>query len=158
MPVKLTRGHRLDALMSGITELQKRSVWCGVPAANTQREDGVITNAEIGYINEFGSPRQNIPPRPFLNPAVKDNWSKVCALMQPSLTEPGSTKPLHRTGLYVVSQAKLNIREQRGMAPLKPATIRARQRRRKSGQAGDKALLDTASLLQSIHYLIEGGD
>ncbi len=63
---------RVAALMQAIEMLRHRAVFVGIPAEFAQRDDDApITNAQIGYINEFGSPKQNIPPRPHLVPGVR---------------------------------------------------------------------------------------
>ena len=41
-----------------------------------------IGNAQIGYINEYGSPAQNIPPRPHLQPGVKSVHAETTAKMK----------------------------------------------------------------------------
>lgn len=148
-----TKMNNLKKLFQQMQHLGAQGVLVGIPAEYTKRQDGKITNAEIGYINEFGSPKQHIPPRPFLNPAIQENTEKLAELMKPDLKHPESDKHLDRTGLYAVSAVKRQIRNQVGFVPLKPETIRARRRKRKSGRAGTKALIDTGNLLQSIHYV-----
>lgn len=54
--------------------LTKQEVMVGIPADNGQRSgdlEGPVTNAQLGYIHEHGSPARNIPPRPFLVPGIQ---------------------------------------------------------------------------------------
>lgn len=135
--------------------LETYAVYVGIPSAYTKREDGRITNAEIGYINEFGSPKQHIPPRPFLNPAIRECTPQCAQLLKPDPRFPLDPSKLDKCGLYASAQVKNYIRSQKGMVPLSPKTIAARKRRRVSRKAGTKALIDTANLLQSINYTTE---
>ncbi len=43
----------------------------GIPSEDSERDDVPFGNAGIGYLNEYGSPEQNIPPRPHPAPGVK---------------------------------------------------------------------------------------
>lgn len=150
--------NNLSELFKNMQHLGSQGVLVGIPAEYTKREDGKITNAEIGYINEFGSPKQHIPPRPFLNPALANATPELAKLMVPDVNNPNSTAHLDKTGLYATAQVKKHITNQIGFVPLNPKTIRARQRKRKSGKAGTKALYDTGNLLQSIHYIKDEGN
>jgi hypothetical protein len=72
VPVAVTKDQSAQ-LIEAITALTRRRVMIGIPAEDAKREaadGGGITNAQIGYINEFGMPDKNIPPRPHLIPAV----------------------------------------------------------------------------------------
>ena len=146
------RLDNIKATFKDMAQLASQGVLVGIAATDAKRKDGKITNAQIGYINEFGSPRQGIPPRPFLNPALQEAAPELAKLMQPDFENLESTKHLDKAGLYAVTQVRRHITEQIGMAPLSPLTIKNRQRKRKSGQAGTKALYDTGNLLQSINY------
>ena len=78
---KVTR--ELKEKFREMRHLETYAVYVGIPSAYTKREDGRITNAEIGYINEFGSPKQHIPPRPFLNPAIRECTPQCAQLLKP---------------------------------------------------------------------------
>ncbi len=64
---------RVAALTQAIEMLQHRAVFVGIPAEFAQRDDGAgdVNNAAIGYWNEFGIPKRNIPPRPHLVPGIR---------------------------------------------------------------------------------------
>lgn len=62
-----------------INYLKNRNILVGIPSfsAKNSRDDTKLTNAQIGYINEFGSPAKNIPARPFLRPGVKEQQPEI---------------------------------------------------------------------------------
>ncbi len=58
-------------------ELSNLDVLVGVPEAKSDRKDDVeINNAELVYIHTNGSPVNNIPPRPIIEPAIEDRENK----------------------------------------------------------------------------------
>lgn len=66
-----TRVDNAQAILDALKSLTKKDVLVGIPAEDSDRDDVSFGNAGIGYINEYGSPAQNIPPRPHLVPGVK---------------------------------------------------------------------------------------
>lgn len=73
--VVVDKSKSLEAALKALTE---REVLVGIPAEKAQRqaapendEDAALTNAQLGYIHEHGSPARNIPARPFLDPGIK---------------------------------------------------------------------------------------
>ncbi|MBU9534714.1 hypothetical protein KTE49_30225, partial [Burkholderia multivorans] len=57
---------RLDEVLKSISGLMQKEVLVGVPDSTAGRKDEgePLSNAEIGYILEHGSPANNIPERP----------------------------------------------------------------------------------------------
>ena len=47
-----------------------------VGVKNDQHANSNLTVAQIGQIHENGAPKRNIPARPFLSPAVRNNATK----------------------------------------------------------------------------------
>ena len=69
--VRVTR-DRVSEVLSAVTKLVGREVLVGIPEDNTERVNGdEATNAQLGYVHEFGSPAKNIPARPFLIPGTE---------------------------------------------------------------------------------------
>ena len=65
---------RWSDVVRGIETLTSLRVLVGIPEENAERDpkDGQgITNAAIGYINEWGLPEKNIPARPHLVPGLQ---------------------------------------------------------------------------------------
>jgi len=69
-------------LKETLTELANKRVLVGVPEDKAQRKDGKINNAQIGYLNEFGSPSQNIPARDHLRVGVKAAKDEVAKCLE----------------------------------------------------------------------------
>lgn len=145
---------KIKELYVKIDKQIKKGVYVGIPSTKTKRKKGEpISNSEIAYINEFGSPVNNIPARPFLYPTLQREHAQIVKILKP-LEIFNLYQNLEKAGLYASSQVKKTITEQIGFTPLSPKTIRARELKRVSGLAGDKALLDTGQLRQSITYIV----
>lgn len=155
MSLKITR-DRVPDLLKAARALERRQVMVGVPSTTAGREDGPITNAVIGYIQEHGSPAQNIPARPFLVPGVEDGEPKFTprlkAAAQAALD--GDVRKveqrLHEAGLLAQNAVRAKMSE--GIPPpLAPRTLAARRAR---GRTGEVPLIDTGALHQSITYVL----
>ena len=68
-PVLQVLHDGMPALGKSLRALTMQSVLVGIPSGPPRGEDG-LTNAELGYIHEKGSPKRNIPARPFLEPGI----------------------------------------------------------------------------------------
>lgn len=133
-------------------------VLVGIPDTKDSRDDSPIGNAAIGYINEFGSPAQGIPPRPFLGPGVEavtdkyaDIMAKASAEALTTMNPSAITKGQNKAGLIAQNSVRATITAGDGFAPLSDATIRARKAR---DVTRTKPLIDTGSLRTSITYII----
>lgn len=147
MSVTVTKDKLGDVLKS-IQSLVKEQTLVGIPAKNAARDDGPMNNAAIAYVQEFGSPANNIPARPFLIPGVQAAQPKVLKQLRAGATEAldgkldAADKALHSAGMVGVSKVRAKIGE--GIPPpLKPETIanRFRQRGTKSLRKGEKKYL-----------------
>lgn len=59
----------LAKVLATMAQLVKKDVLVGIPDSAPEREeDTPLSNAQIGYILDNGSPKANIPARPFLVP------------------------------------------------------------------------------------------
>lgn len=58
-------------LGAALRDLTMQSVYVGIPGDKGKHDGSELTNAEIGYIHETGSPKGNIPARPFLTPGIR---------------------------------------------------------------------------------------
>lgn len=145
--------------LAAINKLALQRVLVGIPSSTAPRaEDADITNAELGYIHEFGVPELNIPARPFLIPSIVQNRDEFVKMMKETgkrvleSNDPKEAvdKGLNKIGLKAQAMVRNKIRTG-PFQPLAPATIAARQRR---GVTRTKPLIDTGKLLQSITYVI----
>lgn len=177
------KGVKPEDLYRNLERAVRTEVLVGIPRATAMREGDTISNAEIAYINEHGDPARRIPPRPFMEPGLarcRDKVSTVMAEGVQQIAQGGSLRPAaERVGL--ICQASIRgVFTDNDWKPLSPRTIMARAQRTVSkrkgfadktarGQqselqrelarrAGDRPLIDTGALRQSITYVVtEGG-
>ncbi|MDQ7094210.1 hypothetical protein REC12_11480 [Desulfosporosinus sp. PR] len=67
---------RTKQFLESLKSLSKVDVLVGIPEETSSREGETITNAELAFIHSKGSPLQNIPARPFVEPAIEDKENK----------------------------------------------------------------------------------
>lgn len=156
MAVKMTQDN-LDAVLKSIAALVQQEVLVGVPDSTAGRKDDgqPISNAEIGYIMETGSPANNVPARPHLVPGVEHVLPAVTKQLERGVGAALDGKvekvdqQLHAAGMLAVSSVQLTIRNNIP-PPLAPSTIanRYRQRGTKSQRKSEKdyaALIDAGA-------------
>lgn len=127
---------RLEEIVKAIDALAKKEVLVGIPDSNADRKDGESAgNAQIGYVQETGSPANNLPARPFLVPGVADVQGKVAARLgkgaQAALDGDldAAERQMGAAGMIASSSAKRKINS--NIAPaLSPETIRNRHKSR----------------------------
>lgn len=162
----MTTKDAFPGIKAAIDKLTKSEVLIGVPYENAPRsaeedearkEDGSpITNAEIGYINEFGLPEKNIPARPHLIPgieSVKDRLAKaLMAGAKKTLAGDAGAGDVALTKAGLIGETAVKDRVTDGpFVPLAPATLAARRAR---GRTGEKPLLDTGQYRNSITHVV----
>ena len=172
MPIEIRKKPDTSALLSGIRSLTRMEVLVGVPAENAGRqpepgEERTLNNAEIGYVQEFGSTIEGpgghafvIPPRPHRRPAVADANAPLAVALRKGAeaalkgeAEAGE-KALHSAGLIAQNAVRNKITEG-PFVPLAPATL---QKRRGHGRAGDRPIIDSGAYRNSISYVIRPKD
>lgn len=147
----------LDQFSKALDLLKKKEILVGVPEAKARRAGDPINNATLAAIHDKGSPSQNIPARPFMEPGVKD----VSVQIEQKLLGAGQAvlendplkaeQRLESAGLIAQNgiRARINSNIQ---PPLKPATLAARRRR---GRTGTRTLVDKASMRNSVTYAVK---
>ena len=156
------RADNAQAILEALKTLTNRDVLVGIPEARDERQDaeGDFGNAGIGYINESGSPKQNIPARPHLQPGVRaseaDYLPHLKAAAQKALEgdAEGGTVSLERAGTIAANGVKRYITIT-GFTPLADATIANRLRR---GRTGNKPLIDTGEYRRSVTHIVRNKD
>lgn len=176
--VRVKTNEDLAKLRKQLLLLAGVEVLAGFPEDTTDRDDPEsvgITNASLAYIHDQGAPEQNIPARPFMNPAMESASPKLEAKLSqvlravlrgegPEVVEKG----MHQVGMI----AKVSIQNtiNAGIEPaLADSTLRARARkgrkgaqeelnRRAKGEAPStafaKPLVDTGELRNAASYAI----
>lgn len=171
--------------LENLAKMDGARVLVGIPdTGGGARDASGITNAVIGYLNEYGSPAQNIPARSWLVAGINQAMPEVVPLLRAAVIQRsrgnklGSLQTLMMAGMKAVNVIKLRM--QAGLEPaLQPATIAARlsrllsyrrmatrterQQQNKSGRmqawvdyGNAKPLLDTGEFRNAIGYRIEG--
>lgn len=152
-------GNGLLDIMQAISELSQVDVLVGVPHGEN-RSEAEMTNAQIGYLLETGSPAMNLPPRPHLVPGIEEVQDvigeKLTAAVDAALS--GNTKRMYFLLESAGMKATMNVKKfiNRGeFAELAPLTIRERKRR---GRKSEKPLVDTGQYRNSHTYIIMKGE
>lgn len=166
---------KLADVVSNINALLKQDVLVGIPASETERKAGdPISNAELGYIHENGSPANNIPARPFLVPGVANASEDIEQQMRKAADAALNgqrrkiSERLNAAGMVARDSVKDEINSG-DFAPLSDATLKARAARgrkgaqaelasRAAGNAPDNAnarpLIDTSQLRNAVNYVV----
>jgi len=153
--VTITRDET-KSLLANILKMASRRVLIGIPADSPSRDGETLSNAAIGYLQENGSTIKNIPPRPFLIPGVEAARPRAIDALEKyagqALSDPETIdKGLHAAGMIARDSVKQRIISQEGFEVLSDRTLKAR---RKKGFKGEKALIRTGQLLNSISYVV----
>ncbi|WP_191923773.1 hypothetical protein [Pantoea agglomerans] len=154
------RGDSAQSILDALKTLANKDVLVGIPESKDERDDGDIGNAAIGYINENGSPAQNIPPRPHLKPGVRSVEQDFMPHLKSAARKAlegdaeGAVTSLDRAGTVAANGVKRYITIT-GFTPLADATIANRLRR---GRTGNKPLIDTGEYRRSITHVVRDKD
>lgn len=156
--MKVTRNQsmrvQLQAAMDEMRTKQVRVGWFDT----AKYEDGTPV-AYVATVQEFGSPKQNIPARPFMRPTVAENkqgWIKQLG-QGGKLVFAGKlqySQMIGQFGMQAAGQVAETIASVTTPA-LGASTLRARASRNASGQASNKPLVDTGLLIQSVSSQVE---
>lgn len=136
MTVKITI-DKLGDVIKAISQLSNKDVLVGIPDSAPERTDTPITNAQIGYVMETGSPAHNVPARPFLVPGVADVQSQCAERLGKAAgaaldgNQAGAERQMTAAGLIAESSVKKKIGSNIPPA-LSPETIRNRHRSRQT--------------------------
>ncbi|WP_208951193.1 hypothetical protein [Rahnella sp. ChDrAdgB13] len=168
------RADNTQAIFDALRAISKKDVLVGIPAEDSQREDVPFGNAGIGYINEKGSPAQNIPARPHLKPGVQSVQSqtieklKAAAVATLEGNAAAADRALNSAGI-IAAQGVKRYMTITGFTPLAESTLSARARRgrkgaakelasRAAGNAADNAnarpLIDEGQYRRAITYVV----
>lgn len=119
---------------------------------NSLYDDGASV-AKIAIIQEYGSPNKNIPPRPFMRPAIAENQSKWVETITKAVVEKGmnTKQALNVLGLQI--QGDLQQAIENVVSPsLAPSTMKARIAK---GNTNAKPLIDTSKMIKSVTYYVK---
>ena len=115
--------------------------------------------AYVAAIQEFGYPAGNIPSRPFFRNAISQNdgWKPLATKAMSAVVEGRIelNQALNQMGLKMAADVKDSITDGSYEA-LKQSTLDARQSRKRTKGVASKPLIDTAQMLQSVTYAVNG--
>lgn len=152
--------------------LASQEVLVGIPADKSARDDGQLTNAEIGYIHETGSPLHNLPARPFLGPGIKKSQDQIAGQLGDGAKQAldgnpgGVAKALNRAGGIAQNSVRAHFVDN-DWTPLSEATLNKRppavrdesgriikrgKSRRERGALNP--LIDTSQLRKALAYVL----
>lgn len=157
----------MKALEKRLKEMQTTAAYVGIAndSEKNQRKDGEpITNSDLGFIHEFGSPVNGIPPRPFLVPGVMSRKAEIKAELKSAAEllikgeEEQAYKILERTAFKSADAVRSYVLKNQGsFVPLSPSTISAREKKiaKVGGQAGKiTILMDTNQLMRAVDGVV----
>jgi len=144
------------SVMDAIELLKKREVLIGIPENTANRKDDESTpvnNAELLFIHNNGSPVNNIPPRPVLEPAITQNQERVSASLKVAIDAAVAGKKseiqpaLEKAGMEGQNIARKFFTDStNNFVPNAPITIK------RKGSA--RPLIDTGEMRKSITYIV----
>lgn len=144
-----------------IKKFRKDEVLVGIPEEDDTREDddAMIGNAALLAINEFGSPMNNIPPRPVMAIGIRNAQEEIALqfklCVQSVLSKGFEALDIYynRAGLIASNSVKKAINSQEGIDGPADSTLAARKR---AGFKGTKALIVTGQMRNAITYVRRG--
>lgn len=148
-----------EDFMKLIDSFKNDNVLVGIPAEKTSRGgDEPINNAGILFINEFGSPANNIPPRPVMTIGIWAAQDQIAEEFKNALQEAFKSgrsavnSHYNRAGMIAANSVKRVINDQIGIDEPNKSTIKARKAK---GFNGTKSLVVTGQLRNSITWVVK---
>lgn len=157
--IEITADHLQD-VVKAIHRLTGQEILVGVPQADTRRDDSPLTNAQIGYLQETGSPAMNLPARPFLVPGVESVQKGITKQLEKAAHAAldGTQNEVENAFIAAGLVAQNGVRKEISEGDFKPLAEATLARRRAKGRTGTQPLIDTGSLRNSITYVIRDKD
>jgi len=152
---KQTEQDNFNDVKAAISRLAKSEILVGVPEDETARGED-ITNAQIGYVSEYGQPEENIPARPWLKPGIEAAQGQINkrldAAANAALNGDDRRVKQQMNGAGQAAVTSIKGRITAGIEPeLASYTISERQR---IGALGTTPLIRTGAFLNSITYVL----
>lgn len=139
--------------------MKDNEVYVGIQQSESKREDEPITNAELLFIHTNGSPVNNIPPRPVIEPAIKHDRERLSNMMKKSAQFvlnghiEDAIIQLRKTGMRGQNVSRnWFVNPENNWPPNSPSVIDAKRRK---GSTNPRPLIDTGELRKSITYFVK---
>jgi hypothetical protein len=153
MKQHVTLAHdEVARILRDIQALAQQEVLIGIPEETTARPGEAITNAELGYLAETGSPGSNVPARPFLIPGVTRAQTAAAVILRAGFQESiDNAQPvqvaLDKAGVLAENSVKRWFTDPaNGWAPNSAATI--------ARKGSSQPLIDTGELRRSVTHVV----
>ena len=158
---KVSKLKNEPEMIEMLKEMKQNEVYVGITDDTTEREEQQtkeITNAELLFIHTNGSPIRNIPPRPVIEPAIRNDKDRLSRMMKQAAQlflkgdKQGAINQLRKVGMrgQNVSRAWF-LNPENGWPPNSPAVQAAKMRK---GANIPRPLIDTGELRKSITYFV----
>ena len=155
----VTTVDKIGKVAKAMNFMMENEVYVGISDETTTREKGEpVTNAELLYIHTNGSPVNNIPARPVIEPAIKDDKERLSKMMESAFltAEKGDTegalRKLKLAGMRAQNVCRAwFVNPKNGWPPNSPEVA---ARKRAKGSTNPKPLIDTGELRKSITYFV----
>lgn len=149
---------KVGKLIKGINYTKDNYLLIGIPQKKTTREDEAITNAELLFIHTNGSPINNVPARPVIEPALEDDMERLTSMLKDFANEAiegnfeEAQKQLERTGMRAQNVCRNWFTNADNNWPENAPSVR--ERKIKKGSTEPRPLIDTGELRKSIIYVV----
>lgn len=152
------KSDNLKNIMEAVQTISLNDVLVGFPDNGAARQEpGDPSNAYIAFIQDRGSPAQNIPSRQFMVPGINSIKDKAAKMLEQAALAAMRGEPakgtiiLNQLGLVAVAAVQRAITVGAGWPPLSERTLAARRAR---GVRRTHPLIDTGQLRQHVEYVI----
>lgn len=156
----LTTIDKTSKLIKGLEFIKNTDVYVGIPQKKNKRDDGEeVTNSELLFIHSNGSPINNIPARPVIEPAIEDDAERLSKMLKDAASsamegnEEEAIKKLRLTGMRGQNVSRAWFTNPKNNWP--PNSPSVEKAKRAKGSTDPKPLIDTGELRKSITYVIE---
>ena len=153
------------SLKKAIEFINDHAVYVGIQDSSNEREEekNEVTNAELLYIHSNGSPVRNIPARPVIEPAIKNDAERLHKMMAKSAQyafdgqEEKAVEELKKAGMRGQNVSRdWFYNDENGWSPDKPSTIQAKKNKHKNIKNYEpRTLIDTSQMKNSITYFVK---
>ena len=160
MNISVEKVSNKDQYKKLLEFVKNNELYVGIPQETSSRkEDNEITNAEILFIQTYGSPVNNIPPRPVIEPAIENSRERISKMMSEAVKTAiegnyqGAIDKLKAVGMLAQNKCRAwFVDERNGWPPNAPSVYR---RKLKKGSTDPKPLIDTGEMRKSITYFVK---
>lgn len=168
MSISVSKTDRSSELLAALKRVANMDVLVGIPQETNEREIKTINNAQLLAIHSAGSPLQNLPARPVVEPAIQAEGNKQQISEQMSIAAnlvlqgkpQEAEQQLAQVGLLGQRLSQEWFTDPRNTwEPNSPLTVARKirgtsEKQKQSGEPLDTPLIDTDQLRKAITYVV----